>query len=324
MNAPQCNFIYSALYALTFPPLCLMAGTAVETATDQTPFVTCEMKGSLGNQIFQVATTLAYAWDHGARPLFPALNQEDFNLSYNRDRFFFRLDTSELPRPIAFVDDQQIWFFYKEIPTAPDLLLIGYFQAWQYFDHHRDRLLEVFAPSESIRSHLHKKYADLIAHPNTVGLHVRTFNLSLHQSKFHPFLGMDYYQKATDLFPDDTLFVVFSDRIQWCKIHLPKLKRQFVFIEDNDAVEDLFLMSMMKHQIIANSSFSWWGAYLNTNPNQRVIAPISWMHPSFLPYPLFYPNPLYPTHWTMQQSDYDEPYPYDMAFYELTRSLDGN
>ena len=288
------------------------------------PYVTCYLEGQLGNQLFKIATTLAYAWDYGAIPVFPDLNRPDYRLNVNRDKIFFRVDASSPPRPFTTQYSEISWHSSEEIPFQRDQILYGYFQSWKRFDHYRNRLLEVFAPADSLKKAIQKKYGELLSHPNTVSVHVRTFNQWLHNIKMHPFLGLEYYKRAVEQFPKDAVFVVFSDRVNWCKQHFAELGRQFVFIEGNDPVFDLHLMSMMKHHIMANSSFSWWGAYLNPSLQKRVIAPTSMMHPDHYPFPLKQPNEFYLPDWILVSPDYSAPYPFDMTWYDVTQSLDGN
>jgi Glycosyl transferase family 11 len=304
--------------------LCAVEQDEANAEPQVPPYVTCYLEGQLGNQLFKIATTLAYAWDYGAIPVFPDLNRSDYRLSENRDKIFFRLDPSSPPRPFSTQYVEIAWHSSEKIPFQRDQMLYGYYQSWKRFDHYRDRLLEVFAPSDALEESIQRKYGKLLAHPNTVSVHVRTFNAWLHNSKLHPFLGVDYYKRAFEQFPKDTLFVVFSDRVNWCKQHFAELGRQLVFIEGNDAVFDLYLMSRMKHHIMANSSFSWWGAYLNTSPEKRVIAPISMMHPDLYPFPLKQPNEFYLPDWVLVSPDYSAPYPFDMTWYDVTLSLDGN
>jgi len=80
----------------------------------------------------------------------------------------------------------------------------------------------------------------------------------------------NYYERAMELFPQEK-FLVFSDDIEWCKAHF--IGKQFEFSEGNDEVTDLNLMAGCKGVIMANSSFSWWGAYLSKG---KVIAPKEW------------------------------------------------
>lgn len=288
---------------------------------NQKPFVTCLFDGQLGNQMFEIATTLAYAWDNNMDACFPDLNRDSLGNQYNKEHIFFRLNTQNPPRQIQNVY-QDTYCSGNEIPIKNDLLLKGFFQCWKYFHHHRDKLLEVFAPSESVKKKLHDKYSDLIANPNTVAVHVRTVRQIVHQGD-HPFVGLTYFRKAFEMYPKDTVFVVFSDRMEFCKSRFPsEYNKNFVFIEGNDHIEDLFLMSMMKHQISSPSSFSWWAAYLNQNPNKIVIVPKYCMRPhsKFPKTDVFCENYFLPE-WKILDNDIDEPYPIELESTQ-SKSLD--
>lgn len=293
------------------------------------PFVSCYFQGQLGNQLFQVAATLAYGWDYNVIPIFPMLNdaQSPYKLSYYRDKIFFRLNTSPFPRPIKHVFQEETFQFpIKSIPFNPDQLVKGFFGALQHFHHHRDKLLKTFKPSSSLKSQIYNKYSDLLNSESTVAVHVRTFNLTFHELGLFPFVGLNYYEQAMHLFPPGTLFVIFSDRINWCEKHFKErfLDKSMVFIKDNDEVFDLFLMSMMHHTIIGNSTFAWWGAYLNRNPNQMVVMPRCWTNPilTSLIVP-FNDSILALENWILLDLKYDEPYPVDMGWYDtFSKSID--
>lgn len=312
------KYLFTIFFTIT--SLCIFEAHASQSDS----LVTCKLSGQLGNQLFEIATTLAYAWDYNAQPLFPDLNNEEDRLSYNRDRIFFRLNSSPLPRKMRKVFRESKWYSGMRIPYQKDLKLVGFFQSWKHFDHQREKLLEVFAPAQADLDYLNKKYGDLLANSNTVAVHVRTFNKGWHQTKAFPFLGLKYYRDAIKLFPKNSIFVVFSDRINWCKKHFAEFGGNFIFIEGNDGIQDLFLMSMMKHHIIANSSFSWWGAYLNRNPEKIVVAPQNWKNPSFQVFPPPQPNDFYLDDWIVVTNQFDEPYPSDMTLYDTSQSLDGN
>lgn len=268
-------------------------------------FVTSPLWGQLGNQLFQAATALAYGWDHNVDAIFPDLFRTTYNIPLNREKIFFRLNASPLPRKIrnSFQGPEQ--FQYVAIPVKKDLNLLGLFSHWRYFDHHRKEILNIFAPAPLELAYLKSKHALLLAHPFTVGVHVRTLNKEW--SKIIPFVGLDYYEKAMNYFPPEALFVVFSDRIDWCKKHFQKLNRPMIFIEGQDHVDDLFLMSMMKHNIIGTSTFSWWGAYLNQNPDKIVVAPSHFLYPHIASHI----NANMPD-WITIKIDLNVPYPDDM------------
>ena len=112
----------------------------------------------------------------------------------------------------------------------------------------------------------------IVARPQ-VSIHVRRGDYVTHPA-FVDLCKTDYYERAIALFPDDT-FLVFSDDIEWCKAKWAADKR-FTFSVGRTEIEDLNAMAGCKSNIIANSSFSWWAAYLNPNTSKRVIYPVAW------------------------------------------------
>jgi len=114
------------------------------------------------------------------------------------------------------------------------------------------------------------------AMPVRVGVHVRRTDY-LKFPNIHPFPGLDYYKKSFEVYRDNfaCTFVVCSDDIKWCKENF--VGDDFLFSESNDSIFDLMLLSNCDHNIIANSSFSWWGAYLNCNLSKIITSPNKWM-----------------------------------------------
>ncbi len=160
-----------------------------------------------------------------------------------------------------------------------DIYLNGFWQSEKYFESIRDLLPVELFPSGDL---LYKKRELLgeMAGCNSVAVHVRRGDYASLKSaqEYHGVLGMDYYNKAIHLFEADetTTFFIFSDDVQWCRAHFPKKKNIKVMKPESLSSADLFLMSHCKHNIIANSSYSWWSAWLNPNPSKKVIAPLHW------------------------------------------------
>lgn len=266
-------------------------------------FIVGDIQYQLGNQMFQVAAVYSLALDNHCEAYFPDLaTQFWWNFSTNREQVFWRLNTSNPPQPYEsqFSDPH---FNYTPIPFTPRMRIRGLFQSEKYFVHHKQEILDLFAPSQAIENYLRSKYKALLSQPVTVGVHVRTYlddyghlpnNRDLHQ-----FVGIGYYERAISQFPRDAVFVVFSDRIEWCKEHFASIPRTFIYIEAEAYYHDLYLMSMCTHNIIANSSFSWWGAYLNRNPNKIVIAPTRWVNPDWG----YRTHDVIPTSWTQVEVD---------------------
>ena len=159
--------------------------------------------------------------------------------------------------------------------------LDGYWQSEHYFAEFKDRIHKDF----TFKLPISVKNIEIMQHisqVNAVSLHVRRGDYVT--DKRNAFIGvcsLDYYRKAIDTIKfkvDKPVFFVFSDDIAWVKNNLV-LDKTAVFVGHNQGDEsynDMRLMSLCKHNIIANSSFSWWGAWLNANPNKIVVGPKQW------------------------------------------------
>ncbi|MDE3046074.1 MAG: alpha-1,2-fucosyltransferase [Verrucomicrobiota bacterium] len=243
-------------------------------------FVTAELMGQLGNQMFIIAATVSLALDHQATAIFPDLiRNKQYNIPFNYKRLFSSLPVL-LPNPVSRVYNEPR-FSYEPIPYQPNMKLSGYFQSEKYFASHKEEIRELFAPPADVMTYLSLHYADILEHPMAVSVHIR-FYYEDPTGKAHPTCRRDYFEKAMECFPKETLFVVFSNQMEECKNLLSGIQKNLRFIEGEDHFCDLYLMSLCKHNIIANSSFSWWGAYLNRNPDKRVIAPKLWFNPTYL------------------------------------------
>ncbi|MFZ4772792.1 MAG: alpha-1,2-fucosyltransferase [Chlamydiia bacterium] len=244
----------------------------VQSLYSEETYVEGYLWGQLGNQLFIVAATYTHALDHGAIPVFPNLgNQNGYGLPVNREKIFPHLNAFD-PKLVNVPTYEDTNHHYRELPFSGSMILKGFFQSEKYFRHRKEEILELFAPSEEIKQTIACKYSDILKHPKTVSVHVRMYQDTL--PIYHPFVGWRYIHKAMDLFDEDSLFLVFSDNIPQCKRALSRSKQKnLVYIEGNSHYIDLHLMSMCKDHIISNSSFSWWGAYLNKNTNKRVFTP---------------------------------------------------
>ena len=151
----------------------------------------------------------------------------------------------------------------------------GYFQSSKYFSKYRDKILELFQLSSQEQKYVDDYFSKVKSEfkecKQVVSLHVRRGDY-LKLPDFHTNLTMEYYTKAIENFPS-ALFMVFSDDIEWCKenIKIPNVH----YVSERDVI-DLSLMSKCDSHILANSSFGWWGAYLNTKPDKKVVAPSRW------------------------------------------------
>lgn len=262
---------------------CALMGCLIPTLLKAAPFVVGHLMGQLGNQMFIIAATTSLALDNGATPLFPDFfipSDPVFKLPYNHEKVFYHLNASAPEQPIEFTY-REPRFTYDPIPYQPNMMLFGWFQSEKYFKHHKQEILELFAPHPEIVDYLYSKYRSIIEHPKTVSIHYRTYLADDPHQKVYYTYGKEYFQQAVGLFPEDSLFVIFGNDMEWCKTHLADIAKNIVFIEGETHYHDLYLMSMCKDNIISNSSFSWWAAYLNPNPNKVVIVPPEWFAPAY-------------------------------------------
>ena len=175
---------------------------------------------------------------------------------------------------------------YAFEPTAMtrkgDTYYDGYWQHEEYFLDYREEMLRTYT-FPAFEDERNRETARLIANKNSCAIHIRRGDY-VRDKLFRDICDLDYYQTAIlrmkgAAIPD--LFCVFSDDASWCREHISPLlgQTEAIYVDwntDGNSFHDMHLMSLCRHQIIANSSFSWWGAWLNTNKEKVVIAPRKW------------------------------------------------
>ena len=159
--------------------------------------------------------------------------------------------------------------------------LSGYWQSYKYFENIKKELFHDFTFPE-INDPSILQILDNIFISKSVSLHIRRGDyLSMNKNNKHICCDLGYYFLAIEYFKkimSGVIFFVFSDDIEWARINL-NIGENAVYVTgnvDRKSYLDMQLMSYCKHNIIANSSFSWWGAWLNSNPDKIVIAPKIW------------------------------------------------
>ncbi len=175
-----------------------------------------------------------------------------------------------------------------------DLYFDGYWQTERYFNSYRELIIEKLAFPELDPKN--KGFMERFKGENIVSVHVRRGDY-LKEPLFKGLTDLDYYKRAIAEISRRIkvdAFLIFSNDITWCRENItPLCKVKCEFIDWNtgrESYRDMQLMSLCSHNIIANSSFSWWGAWLNPNPNKIVIAPRKWINRST-------PNDIIPDSW---------------------------
>lgn len=244
--------------------------------------------GGMGNQLFQ------YAYGQ-------ALRHRGHDVAYSRESLIegthreYSLDflSPFLSPPKGELVREKSHIFDPEMLWVPDHTTVeGYFQCEQYFQEvaHdiRSRFYHIW-DQNPLTGYAFEVQQEVFSH-NSVSIHVRRKDYVALQN-YHGLLGMDYYEKAINLMtekygiiepPDGLKFLVFSDDPSWCR---QNFSSRFYIVESLSKYDDLRLMSRCDHAIIANSTFSWWAAWLGDNQSGRaVIAPEKWFQTDEIDY----------------------------------------
>jgi len=185
-------------------------------------------------------------------------------------------------RRLAFEPHFEYWEGINDLPD--DCFLSGYWQSERYFVDVADQIRKDFrfAQSPGVEN---RALIQQISAVNAISLHVRRGDYISNPANVyvHAVCTLDYYRAAIKLMAErisEPFFFVFSDDMDWVRAHL-NIGFQAEYVDHNrgmDSYNDMRLMSLCKHHIIANSSFSWWGAWLNMNRNKLIIAPRIWFN----------------------------------------------
>jgi hypothetical protein len=235
--------------------------------------------GGLGNVLFQVSAAYSISIRDNMNLIVDSTNHygAHYGISKYIDNILRNVSFSEYT--LSYPVHGEPGFHYNKIPIfTSDTKLNGYFQSEKYFIDYKNLILNLFSPTKEITLKLMEKYGKILEENNTISIHIRRGDY-LGIPDYHPVLDIEYYKKSTEFFDSSDTYLIFSDDIEWCKLNFDFLKNK-IFVDDLEDFEELHLMSMCNNNIIANSTFSWWGAWLNKNENKKVICPSIWFGPS--------------------------------------------
>ena len=235
--------------------------------------------GRLANQMFQYASIKGIARNRGyefyipPRSVFgkrdPLVQQSDtiiydvFDLESNNNLGL--LPNQVLMERVHTFDEE----LFINCPDNADLF--GYYQTEKYFKHIEDEIRKDFTFKEELQELCDSFIKDNFVYRDVISLHIRRGDYTVNPN--HPTQDIEYYRQALNQMPDLPV-IVFSDDPEWCNQQEFFSSDRFAISEGNATDADLCLMSLCKYHIIANSSFSWWGAWLAKS--EKVIAPKNW------------------------------------------------
>jgi len=238
--------------------------------------ISCNLQGGLGNQMFQIAATHALALRNGDTSgfNFSACNtplQGNPSAKYRNNVLANVNDSNGHIFKVNYVEPK---FAYDELPYGPDLMLTGYFQSDKYFKDFEAEIKNLFKfkASEEVWSFMKMFY---LTGKYKTCVHVRRGDY-LKLSDYHQVCSLEYYKEAMKQMGDH-LFIFVSDDMGWVKENFKG--ENIYYSKFTEEIDDFAIMTMCHNVIMSNSSFSWWGAYINDSPTKKVIAPKRWFGP---------------------------------------------
>jgi hypothetical protein len=255
--------------------------------------ITIELMGGLGNQLFQVFTLIGYSLQ-SKLPFY--FQDKHLSIGWRKKMYWDTLLSSFRPSLIN-TQTNLVWresnFHYTQIPFLgykDNIKLLGYFQSYKYFDEYKKEIFE-WMDVESKKQLIRQKI-NLPDEENTVSMHFRIGDYKKIQ-EHHPILSLKYYETALYLLRKQSgkkewtvLYVCEEEDITEVEETIFKLREIFpnmTFIKLDGGLDDweqMLAMSICRHHIIANSTFSWFGAYFNTSLTKLVYYPSKWFGPA--------------------------------------------
>jgi hypothetical protein len=241
-------------------------------------FFTAELMGGLGNQMFQIAHAYSQSLRHNSKSIFRTTsntNLQGNQVSYYIDNIFRNIQFDNNIQPMKRIMEQD-WSHHEiNIDEKISTEFYGYYQSSKNFYGFENKIKDLFSPTYTFLTKIYEKYPQL--HESKItSIHIRRGDY-LNNPSIHPTIDISYLKKAVTEVLDTDHFFIFTDDKIWAKenINLPNVS----FIENEYDYEDIWTMSLCHNNIICNSTFSWWGAFLNLRNNKKVICPSVWFGP---------------------------------------------
>ena len=258
-----------------------------------------KITGGLGNQMFQYAVARAISIKNNDIMKLDITAYETYTLhnGYRLNIFNIKENIATEKEIIKFIGKRNILnkvlnkfnfnknifkekertIFDKEVFLKKDIYLDGYWQTEKYFINIRKELLKDFTIKEK-NTTIVNNYLNKISISNSVSIHVRRGDYFKHPEI--GILDISYYIDAVKYINKkikNPIFYIFSNDIEWCKLNFDFIDNKVFICDTKTEIDDMTLMKNCKHNIVANSSFSWWSAWLNEYKMKIVVAPKKWM-----------------------------------------------
>jgi hypothetical protein len=241
-----------------------------------TSFVGIILMGGLGNRLFQISFIYSYSKKYNKQPFIAEeyFNPHDTKIANEYHKYVYpQIKKLNMPHFPMYMEPENKCISFCEINKLNNYIFRGYFQCEKYFFEYREDIINLFNLSPQKKYEINK---------NSFFVHIRRGDYL--KSDFHQYDLTKYYEISINYikskYPDTTLYLV-SDDILYCRQNkmFQEIHNNIVYVEDLDELETMDLMrNCLLGGIACNSSFSWWGGYLNKNEDKIVIFPSKWFN----------------------------------------------
>jgi len=248
----------------------------MNTTNEPKVFSTAFLMGGLGNQMFQIANALSHGWKNNVPTFFKceaytpmqAFKPEKYvNNIFSKINFLnFTSQVKRVSSPWEYVEFNLDW--------STPIEFYGFFQSSKNFIDYKEQIIELFSPSDEVVSKLLSKYKEL-NQEDTLSIHIRRGDC-FQNPDIHPMPTVQYIEKCLSIIEKYTHIFIFTDDKIWVKENLKFENCTYI---DEEDYNEIWIMSLCKNNIISNSTFSWWGSFLNRNKNKKILAPSIWFGP---------------------------------------------
>jgi hypothetical protein len=235
--------------------------------------------GGLGNQMFQMAKAISESIEHNLPCYFrnqsfiPMEGRQPTNYKNN---IFRKILFDDTKIPTIRINEHSFSYIKTKYVYNQSTEFYGYFQSSKNFLSHEKKIIEIFSPDKNFINKIKQKYPKIFE-KDSLSVHVRRGDY-LSITNVLPVIDKTYIDKCIDTIGHYSNVFIFSNDKGWVKTNLNY--KNMTIVDELEDYEELWAMSLCNHNIMSNSSFSWWGSYLNINNNKKVFVPSVWFGPN--------------------------------------------
>lgn len=241
-------------------------------------FITSHLMGGLGNQMFQISKSKTEGLIHNIPVYFKLesfIPMDGRQPNIYKENIFRNIEFKNDIQPLIRINESQFNYIDLNYKFNEPTEFFGYYQSSKNFKNQKEKIRELFLPTEEFIEKIKNKYPKILK-KNSVSIHVRRGDY-LTISDILPVIDKSYIDESLKRIGKYNHIFIFSNDKKWCEENLKYKNSTIVY--DFEDYEELWAMSLCNHNIMSNSSFSWWGSYININKDKKICVPSIWFGP---------------------------------------------